>query len=277
MNLATGIFFDPELFFKEVARAAERALIVNYDGVLAPLLSGQGPSVSVPTVELMHMIVRACNTHVSLMTAGGARELDSILSIGSGLDIWGRHGFERLRADGSYERTPLDDHLSQLAEDAYQWLEAEGIIEFVERTPCGLRIDWRSVAEPAGSQVAAVAHRTLWPLEQHAQVELLRFPGGIELCCSERTADAVQECLAPLRTDAIVAYLGNCRNEERAFQLVRNRGVAVLVSEQFRPTAAQWWLPLQDVSRFLCQWIAACQEEAGGQKGRALATRRQAA
>jgi trehalose-6-phosphatase len=56
-----------------------------------------------------------------------------------------------------------------------------------------------------------------------------------------------------------VAYLGDDRTDEDAFKALAGRGLAVLVREELRPTAAAVWLrPPVELLDFLQRWMTAC-------------------
>ncbi len=260
MNAAVNLVFDLDLFFRFVSKAAQRALMINYDGVVVPLtLRGDKEPGAAAAAELIAVIRETCNTRFTLTTAQRPLEVASVFCTAPFPEILGSNGFECLHPDGSYACTPLESHSICIAEEAFQWLEAEGISQFVERTANGLVIDWTRAAEPEAAEVAAIAHRALWPFERHAEVGLRRFKSRLELCCQDRTADAIGDYLSQLESDAVAAYLGNNFEDEKVFQVIQNRALGVLVSDQFRPTAAHLWLhPPQDLSIFLGRWIVAC-------------------
>jgi hypothetical protein len=47
--------------------------------------------------------------------------------------------------------------------------------------------------------------------------------------------------------------------DEDAFKALKNRGLSVLVRNEFRPTAADVWIqPPQGLLDFLAEWLQAC-------------------
>ena len=65
--------------------------------------------------------------------------------------------------------------------------------------------------------------------------------------------------LGEMPRDAATAYLGDDLTDEDAFKAIGNRGLAVLVRAEHRPTAAHVWIrPPQELLAFLTQWQAAC-------------------
>ncbi len=260
MNAATGIVFDRSMFFRTLATTPAHALLINYDGVLAPLSVARERSYPYPTVpELLDSILTTCGTHLILITAMPALELRRILGMSPGPEIWGSRAFERLLPDGTHLVDGLDSRHADAIEEAYQWLGAEGLAKIVQRTYSGLLVCWDDLPEAEACEAAAAATRTLWPFDGHAEMLLRQFRGGLELCCVSRVADAVHAYLAGLGDEIVPAYLGNCTTEEGAFRAIANHGLGVLVCETFRATAAQLWLkPPEDVTIFLSEWIAAC-------------------
>src|SRR5205085_3853439 len=90
-------------FMEKVRHARARALLLDYDGTLAPFTPDRSrafPYREIP--ELISRIMR-CNTRVVLVSGRPATELVFLSGIHPHPEIWGSHGSERLRPDGSYE------------------------------------------------------------------------------------------------------------------------------------------------------------------------------
>ena len=90
-------------FLEKVRSATSRALLLDYDGTLAPFTPDRArafPYREIP--ELISRIMR-CNTRVVLVSGRPATELLFLSGINPHPEIWGSHGSERLLPDGSYE------------------------------------------------------------------------------------------------------------------------------------------------------------------------------
>src|SRR5258708_29408870 len=90
-------------FLERVRRATSRALLLDYDGTLAPFTPDRTrafPYREIP--ELVSQIMRH-ETRVVLISGRAATELLLLSGIHPHPEIWGSHGSERLLPDGSYE------------------------------------------------------------------------------------------------------------------------------------------------------------------------------
>jgi trehalose-6-phosphatase len=89
---------------------------------------------------------------------------------------------------------------------------------------------------------------------------LLGFDGGVELRPEgQGKAMVVRTVLDELGPGASIAYLGDDRTDEDAFGALADRGLAVLVRSEPRPTnAAAWIRPPEELRRFLGDWNRAC-------------------
>ena len=92
-------------------------------------------------------------------------------------------------------------------------------------------------------------------------MQLLRFDGGLELRAGRNKGNAVLQVLTELESDSPIAYLGDDRTDEDAFEALGDRGLGVLVRRQWVPSAAHLWLrPPTDLVNFLAAWLEALQQ-----------------
>src|SRR5215472_18194396 len=90
-------------FFEQLRTASARALLLDYDGTLAPFTPDRTrafPYREIP--ELVGKIMRT-GTRVVLVSGRAATELVFLSGIHPHPEIWGSHGAERLLPDGTYE------------------------------------------------------------------------------------------------------------------------------------------------------------------------------
>ena len=94
-------------------------------------------------------------------------------------------------------------------------------------------------------------------------LELQAFDGGVELRPRGfHKGRVVERAFAELGPGAAVAYLGDDRTDEDAFEAIAGRGLAVLVRPENRPTRAEAWLrPPGELLDFLEEWNAACSSD----------------
>jgi trehalose-phosphatase len=128
----------------------------------------------------------------------------------------------------------------------------------VESKPAAVAAHVRGIPEGEARQLLDEVRAAWGPLVQARGLELLEFDGGVELRVTGRNkGSVVQEVLAEEPADAAVAYLGDDHTDEDAFRALEGRGLAVLVREELRPTAAQLWIRPDQLLDFLGRWRSA--------------------
>lgn len=257
-------------FFKRLARAPSRALLLDYDGTLAPFTTDRTRSFPYPEVTGLIAQIMRRGTRVVLISGRPATQLLFLSGLNPHPEIWGSHGAERLHADGCYEADEIPADRVQALRIAENSLQASGLAARTEKKPGGLAVHWRGLSH---EERVAVEHRvrTLWtaPVRDYG-LQVLSFDGGLELRASgTNKGDVVAVILAELGPEASVAYLGDDQTDENAFRAIKGRGLAVLVRPEPRPTQADAWLvPPEQLRRFLRGWLAACGAETYEAAGR---------
>ncbi len=248
-------------FFDSLHVAQSRALLLDYDGTVAPFQVDRSRAFPYPSIpELLDCIMSTCRTRVALITGRPAHEVPPLLGFEPPPEVWGTYGVERLYSDGHYEREYLtEDTLHALAE-ADAWLEEEGLRGVIESKPGALAVHWRGLETKEMEEVRSRAYRALSPIAAHTGLLLSEFEGGLELRVRTRgKADAVQSILSEIGPEIPVAYLGDDITDEEAFRALNGRGLTILVRPTYRFTAAQMWLrPPSELVQFLADWVRAC-------------------
>ena len=264
MCTAVTTLDEMDSFFDEVRHARQRALLLDYDGTLAPFhINRQAalPYLGIPEL-LLSIIMGSTHTRVVFVTGRPAMELKSLLPFVPAPEIWGSHGLERLNPDGSYQLAEIPRPAQQLLDVISGGLEAAGLDAHVERKPGSIAVHWRG---QSSASVEDIRERTLrvWNgLPQQNWVLMSDFDGGLEFRLRLRNkGDVVSLVLSELHSSTPVAYLGDDLTDEDAFKVLKDRGLSVLVREEYRPTAAKSWIrPPQGVLDFLAEWLQACGE-----------------
>ena len=247
-------------FFDRLRSARSRALLLDYDGTLAPFTPDREHAFPYPEIpELVARIMRT-GTRVVLVSGRPATELLFLSGIHPHPEIWGSHGAERLLPNGSYQvEPPSSDHQSALRAAVHS-LNACGFSSQVEIKPGGIAVHWRGLpsAERA-SMEAKIRNLFRSAIEDHG-LHLLPFDGGLELRApGKNKGDAVSAILQESGSEVAAAYLGDDQTDENAFRAIKGRGIAVLVRADPRPTGADIWLrPPEELGRFLRDWLTAC-------------------
>jgi trehalose 6-phosphate phosphatase len=249
-------------FLKTVAASSEAALLLDYDGTLAPFRTQRDQAYPYPGVALvLQEIVRDCRTRVVVM---------------SGPEVWGIHGLQRMKTDGTMEMPSLDDRTLDALSDADRWLGHQQLRHSAEFKAGSIAVHWRGMSETEVNDLRSRVMLGWRPIAEQSGLDLLEFDGGVEVRASEADkGDAVRTFLSEISPSVPVAYLGDDTTDESAFLALRNRGISVLVRPTWRETAAQFWLqPPDELLDFLGLWLKTCVDHNAAIKGAAKAMNR---
>ncbi len=249
---------DIKEFFDFVAGAKKRALLLDYDGTLAPFTTARDQALPYPKVpEVLQKIIDSGRTRLILITGRWTEDLLRLLQLRTMPEIWGSHGWEKLRPDGTYEIGKLDETALQGLAEADAWAEREGLVGHVEHKPASLAIHWRGLSPHEVKKLQARVQEDLPPLAEKKGLRLLEFDGGIELRIPGRNKGfAVTTVLEQMGEQTAAAYLGDDYTDEDAFAAIRGAGLSVLVRKEFRPTGADLWIvPPEELLDFLAGWL----------------------
>lgn len=257
--------FDVEAFFGRLARAPARLLMLDYDGTLAPFVEDRDRAGPWPGVrERIRRLLDSGRTRAVLVSGRTAQDLLARLGLPDPVpEVFGVHGLERRRPDGTIERTEPGpeaaralDRAAALAGD--HWPDGR-----LERKPGALAVHWRGAAPGTAARMEARL-REAWPdMAREGGLELCAFDGGLELRAPGADKGAVVATLLREEGDGVAAaYLGDDLTDEDAFEALGDGGASALVRTEFRPTRAHLWLrPPGELLAFLDRWAGA---EGGG-------------
>lgn len=246
-------------FFDTLAGSRERALLVDYDGTLAPFRQEPQRAFPYPGImELLDSIRSTTRTRLVVVTGRSAAKLPRLLGLDPVPEIFGVHGLERLLPDGSRQVHALEPGAVLALAEAGSELARAGAAPLLEHKLGALAVHWRGLSERAQAQTEITARKILQPYTRQGLV-LAPFDHGVELRLSRPNKGEVVQTILQETPDAAVAYLGDDATDEDAFQALRGRGLAVLVSKLRRKTAATEWLqPPEQLTQFLHRWLHVC-------------------
>jgi trehalose 6-phosphate phosphatase len=253
--------FQAESLLRAVARAPRSLLMLDYDGTLAPFRTDPDEAFPYPGISsVLHDIVQVGKTRVVIISGRDAREILPLLDIDPHPEIWGLHGLQRLKVDGSIEVSLLEPPTVAALTEADSWLVSQDLEQVAEFKPGSIAVHWRGFSN---AETAVVRKQVLWgwmPIAQRSGLVLLEFDGGVEIRAPEADkGDAVQTLMSEMNADTPAAYLGDDNTDEHAFQAMNGRGLSVLVRPRWRATSAQLWLrPPDQVLDLLTRWLQAC-------------------
>lgn len=255
---------DPQLdlagFFSRLRHARERVLMLDYDGTLAPFHIDPRLALPYPRAcAVLREVLADTATRVVIVSGRRFEDLRAPLALLPHTEVWASHGWERAVGGSVARRIPSSAvrGLLSRAESLVRPLLASGAR--IESKVASIAIHWRGLSPALREQVRRGASTAWQPLAgRENQLGLEAFDGGLELRALGRDkGHAVREVLSTCGDGAVCAYLGDDLADERAFAAIRGRGLAVLVREQCRRTAAELWLSRRhELMGFLEKWRA---------------------
>ena len=244
-------------FLQHIQAAQESVLLLDYDGTLAPFHVDR--SLAYPyhgVVSLLDGIVQCGKTRVVIVSGRPIVELRALLTPMSDLEMWGSHGLERQLSDGTYSRVEVSEEDAASLREAEEWVVATGLLTCAEIKFGGIAIHWRGMPPAEARRIQALTQDGWKSLAERSGLKLLRFEAGLELRVSHPDkGNAVRTILAALDGKVPIAFLGDDLTDEDAFQVLKERGLTVLVRDDYRETMAEAWLrPPEELIAFLERW-----------------------
>jgi len=255
-----------EGFFASLREAPARALLLDYDGTLAPLVAERALARPDPGVaRALQDVLDAGTTRVAIVSGRALADLEErVRFLVPAPELWGSHGWERRAPDGRVEAPPVSAPLADLLEEVSRWAEERGWSDLFERKPYGFALHER--VDPDRFPEARHALLEWWRATLVRRgLTAFAFDGGVEFHPpAARKGSAIETILSELPAGAAVAYLGDDRTDEDAFAALAGRGLAVLVRDRDRPTAADIRLrPPEEVVAFLNRWVRETKDSPG--------------
>lgn len=245
-------------------REREAVIFLDYDGTLTPIV--ERPELAGLSEEMRQALRDLAKKYTVAIVSG--RDLEDVRNLVSidGIIYAGSHGLDISGPDGHMSFQPGLDYLPSLdlAEQSLQkqLLDLPGAQ--IERKRFAIAVHFRRVAEAQVPHVEAAVDQVL------SQHEDLRKTGGKKIFELRPDIDwdkgkAISWILRKLkldRDDVLPIYIGDDLTDEDAFREIRNRGLAILVKDENRPTLAHYALEnSEEVRLFLHMLTALFQEE----------------
>jgi len=246
-----------------LAQAPASLLLLDYDGTLAPFTTERSRAYPYPGVAAaIEEILRDGRTRVVVITGRDAADIPVLLQTRPCPEVWGIHGLQHLKADGTTETKSLDEPTLYALSDAHRWLAYQRLLQRAESKTGALAVHWRGRRK---MEVEDIRGRVLlgWrPIAECGGLDLLDFDGGVEIRAREANKGRlVRTLLNEMSPNTSAAYLGDDTTDEQAFHAIQDHGLSVLVRPSWRQTTAQLWLgPPGELLDFLGRWLKACKK-----------------
>lgn len=242
---------------KRLRHAPSAALLLDYDGTLAPFQVDRFRALPYSgVISALEKIAASGKTRLAVISGRPVVELESLLAP-LRVEMWGAAGLERLMPGGSYEESAIGREALELLSQAEAKIVRAGLVSMAEIKPGGIAMHWRGMPA-AKAESAATLIRELWkPFASASLLRLLEFDQGVELRVARPDkGDAVATIVEEAGPQAQIAYLGDDFTDEDAFRALNGRGLTILVRPEYRQTLAQAWLrPPEELTAFLEDWL----------------------
>jgi trehalose-phosphatase len=256
-------------FFQRINYRGKKALLLDYDGTLAPFRIRRDKAYPYPGVgNILETILQDDDTRLVIISGRAISDLLPLLGLDPTPEIWGSHGWERLTPGGSIETATMDPLASRCLESQQVEAEGAGLGDKVEAKPGCLALHWRGLEE---AEIRELRRRFLprWSDAcRRFPLSLMEFDGGIELRMSGRNkAFVVDSIRSEMGDNTIMAFLGDDSTDEEAFTELGENDLGVLVRERYRPTTADLWIkPPEELIDFLKTWSERCRRTMDNQR-----------
>ncbi|MGC2819541.1 MAG: trehalose-phosphatase [Candidatus Sulfotelmatobacter sp.] len=248
-------------FLQSVGRAPQSLLMLDFDGTLAPFRKDRRTAFPYPGITSLLQEIRATGkTRIVIISGRDATEIIPLLAIEPQLEVWGCHGLQRIKVDGSVKFSALDERTGKALFVAKEWLVSQQLQNVAEFKTGSVAVHWRGLSE---NQAQDIHDRVMlgWAeIAQQYSLDLLHFDGGIEVrSMNANKGTVVGTLLDEMKSSVPAAYLGDDITDEAAFATINGSGLSILVGPEWRPTAARLWLrPPREVIDFLTRWLEVC-------------------
>jgi trehalose-6-phosphate synthase len=175
-----------DIFFAQVAAAPQHALLLDYDGTLAPFHIDRDQAFPYRGVrELLTTLIAGGHTRVVIVSERAVADLTRLLGIDPPPELWGSHGWERQLPDGTYISPDLPAEKSLGLEAAYAVAQAHGLEHALERKPVSIAGHWRGLSPRAAAALREELIDLWQPIGQRYGFWLHYFDGGLELSAAQ--------------------------------------------------------------------------------------------
>ena len=255
-----------EFFLQTLALASRSLLMLDFDGTLAPFQKDRRKAFPYRGItSLLEEILELGKTRVVIVSGRDATEIIPLLGVDPHPEVWGLHGLQRVKPDGSVETSTLDDLTLTALDLADDWLVSQQLQHTAELKAGSIAVHWRGLPGSEAEEIDRRVMRGWTDIAREYGLDLLHFDGGVEIRSKRANkGSVVRTLLAEMRPLIPAAYLGDDTTDEDAFAAINDFGLSILVRPAWRPTAAHLWLrPPVEVLEFLTRWFEVCQDQDG--------------
>lgn len=245
-------------FLARLRTSTNRILMLDYDGTLAPFTTERDKAFPYPDVSAVLDDLVSCRITRTIIISGRPVDtLKPLLRTRNVPELWGCHGLERLKPDGSYSIGETESRTREGFREIEKWAEENDLTQYTERKPSGIAFHWRGLSARRANQMENQVSVKWSQTAETFGLSLHRFDGGLELRVSSvNKGMAVSRIIRESTPGSVIAYVGDDATDEDAFDALGGFGLSVLVGNSARKTSADILLrPPEDLVDFLRLWV----------------------
>jgi trehalose-phosphatase len=245
-------------FFSELAKNKNKILFLDYDGTLSGFTSKRDGAVPYPgVIDKLRTLTDSATTRLVIISGRTLADLKSLLKLDRYPELIGGHGTERLKPGQINIEIDLSAKAKEGLTKAKDWAIQNGFEDYSEFKVSGISFHWRGIADDKREHIKEKVNENWQKKASQFDLELHEFDGGIELRYSKMNKGVVVKSLISEHNDiSVIAYLGDDRTDEEAFEAIGKKGLKVLVRNDLRSTKADLRIsPPDELLEFLDRWI----------------------
>ena len=239
--------FDDQCFWQAAVEAPGIFAFFDFDGTLAEIAPTPADVLfGEPRKGWLKDFISLPECSVGIISGRPIDELRKLIGLEQIIYV-GCHGLEWAAPDGevytSWANQSIVDALRSLRDDMSKAVaDADGII--LEDKGIALALHYRRADRDTAMAARKEFVRTVHGYQQQGvKIELLAGQEVIEAKPTGMTKDdAIKQILARYASTALPIYIGDERSDEAAFEAIADIGLAILVAETPRETAATRFL-----------------------------------
>jgi len=249
--------FNLDTFFLLMAAANNKALLLDYDGTLAPFKIDRAQAYPYPGInDVLDEIIEVASCRVVIISGRPVQEVISLLKLKRRPEIWGAHGWERLLPDDKYLAFKLNSKIENGLKQADEWVIRSGFKDRLDSKHGCLALHWRGLNNKTAENIRHLALESWNPIAESSGLIVKEFNGGIEIKAPGRNKGTAVNTIKSEIGTGVAAYLGDDLTDEDAFKALDNKDLKVLVNKHCRPSLADLWLtPPDELIIFLRRWL----------------------
>jgi trehalose 6-phosphate phosphatase len=132
---------------------------------------------------LLQEIIVCGRTREVIITGRNAHEVIPLLAIHHSLEIWGCHGLERLRPDGTRETPRVEEPVMHALADAGRWLWHQGLHNRAEFKTGAVAVHWRGLGEATAAEIRGQVLLGWFPIAQSTPWSCWSLVGVLKCVC----------------------------------------------------------------------------------------------